>query len=297
MRHLAQLADTLPTHWRLDAVRRGAAARTRPGIAFADVGKAIVRYRRQGSGPSLVFACDPPVPLELYDELIDALAGSFTVTVFEIPGFGASLPRVGFRYSMRGASTAVIRFLLQLGNGPHHLALPCVLGYLTTVIAREEPALVRNLVLIQTPDWDGGQQWLESRDPKHLLRRPLVGQLALAAVRRKRIRDWYRMALADSAQIDRYTTATLTHFDHGGCFCLASGFQDFLSDAQGLVGAVPQRALAVWGEADPSHRKTSKESTRQLAPNASLVRFADAGHFPELEQAQRFAKLVCDFLQ
>lgn len=296
MRHLAQLIDTLPTHWRLKAVQQGAAAHTRPDIAFADIGKAIVRYRQAGSGPSLVFAADPPVPIEMYDELLDALASHFRVTVFEMPGFGASLPRVGFRYSMSQATSGVAAFLKQLGNGPHHLALPCVMGFVTTALARQHPELVNQLVLIQTPDWAGGQHWLHGRDPKGLLRTPLVGQLALAAVRQQRIRGWYRMALADQSQLDRYTETTLQHFHHGGCFCLASAFQDFLSDAQGLVGPVPQRALAIWGGADPSHRDTVREATLQLAPNAELVRFDSAGHFPELEQPQRFARLVCEFL-
>ncbi|HEX4872362.1 MAG TPA: alpha/beta hydrolase [Nevskiaceae bacterium] len=296
MRALAQLIDTVPTHWRLAAVQRGPAARSRPDLRFFDAGRALIRYRQAGQGPSLVLGADPPVPLELYDELIERLASRFRVTVFEIPGFGGSLPRVSFRYSMSAARDVIGQFLDGLGGGPHHLALPCVLGYVSIALIHQRPQRIGDLILIQTPDWAGGQRWVEGRDPRHLLRRPVLGQLALAAVRRQRVGDWYRAALADPGQVERYRQATLDHFDHGACFCLASGFQDFLHDHQGLVQPVQRRTLAVWGEADRSHRQTDRQSTLALAPKAELVRFADAGHFPELEQPQRFADLVERFL-
>ena len=64
----------------------------------------------------------------------------------------------------------------------------------------EQPDRVRALVLPQTPDWDGAQRWLDGRDPKGLLRRPIYGQLALAALRRRRTERWYATALGDRTQ-------------------------------------------------------------------------------------------------
>ena len=281
---LAQLIDTVPTHLRLNRVARGEASATRSDIGFVDVGDAIVRFRRAGSnGPSLVLATDPPVPLELYDQLIALLASDFRVTVFEIPGFGCSLPRVGFRFSLPRAAASVTRFLEQLPAAPHVLAMPCVSGYVAVAIANARPELVSRLILAQTPSWADGQSWLRGRDRHGLLRRPVIGQLALAALRRKRARAWYQAALGTPSLLDAFTAATLHNFDQGGCFCLASGFQDFLRDHHGLLKPVKQQALILWGRADASHRHSEPKGAASFAPNAQLACLDGVGHFPELE--------------
>jgi pimeloyl-ACP methyl ester carboxylesterase len=294
---LAQLIDTLPTHWRLHRTKNGAALKTRPDIRFIDFGNSIIRMRQAGiRGVSIVFAADPPVPLELYDDLILELSDRYRITVLEMPGFGCSLPRIGYRFSMNVAIALITKMLEQLPAGPHVLALPCVIGFVAIHIARSRPDLVSKLVLLQTPNWQGAQQWLQGRDPKGFLQTPIVGQLVLAAMRRKRVRQWYASALADKSKIDYFAQATLQSFDHGACFCLASGFQDFLHyDAKNIAPAT-QNALIVWGGSDPSHKLTDITSSHQLAPNHQSVVLAGVGHFPELEATQQFVKLLDAFL-
>jgi len=63
-----------------------------------------------------VFAADPPVPIELYDELIADFADRYRVTVFELPGFGCSLSRIAFRFSMSHAIDNVIGVLESLAT-------------------------------------------------------------------------------------------------------------------------------------------------------------------------------------
>lgn len=303
MRHLAQLIDTVPTHLRLARVQRGRAASTRGDIGFLDIGNAIVRFRQRGHGASLVFATDPPVPLESYDTLIDALAERFRVTVFEMPGFGCSLPRVGFRFSLPCATAALERFLERLGGGPHHVVLPCVLGYPGIALARgPQRRLLASLVFSQTPHWEDAQTWLHGRDPQGLLRRPGIGQLGLALLRRRRVQGWYRTALGDPALgdpslVEPLTALTLEGFDHGACFCLASAFQDCLANHHGLLGPVDLPVLAVWGRRDPSHARSEPAGIRAYAPDAQFVQFDDAGHFPELEHSTRFVDLLDKFLR
>ncbi len=296
LQRLIQLVDTIPTHMRSGRVMRGPAARTRSDIRFVRLDRAMVRCRQLGDGRSLVFATDPPVPLECYDAVFDALAPRFRVTVFEMPGFGASLPRAGMRLSMRDAIGLVARFLEQLGSGPHSLVMPCVLGLVGLGLARQHPRLIGQLVLSQTADWAGTQRWLAKRDPNGVLRRPVLGQLALAALRRKRIDAWYRTAVADAAMVQPLVKATLENFDHGGCFCLASGFQDCLSNHQNQLAPVPHDTLLIWGDADPSHRGTGFAATQALAPNAELVCVEGAGHFPELERPEAFVGHLGRFL-
>ena len=295
---IAQAFDTVPTHWRLARTQAGPAARSRADMRFIDLGNTLIRLRQAGTrGPSLVIATDPPVPLELYDGLIASLANRYRVTAFELPGFGCSLPRVGFQLSMRSAVHAVTQLLRQLPHGPHVLALPCVTGFIALAIARAEPSLVGRLVLMQTPSWADAQLWLAGRDPNRILQRPIVGQLALAAMRNKRIRQWYRMALADQGRVDEFSDATLQNFADGGCVCLASAYQDFLQDHQGLLGPVAQDTLLVWGNADPSHRTTDFYATQALTPNNCALQLDGAGHFPELEASAAFVSALDSFLR
>lgn len=295
---LAALLDTLPSHLRLRRVRSGPAARSRARLRFLDLDDCVVRLRQSGGdGPSVVLAADPPVPLEQYDALLDALGDGLRCTVFEVPGFGASLARIGFRFSMQAAVRAVVRVLEQVPGAPHVLAMPCVTGFVALAVAAQRPDLVRALVLPQTPDWAGAQSWLEGRDPRHLLRRPLLGQLALHALRRRRVAGWYAAALGARADRMPWVEATLRHFDDGAAFPLASAFQDFLADHQGLLQPVALPTLLPWGDADPSHRRTDFARTTLLAPAARMVRFEGCGHFPELEDPLRFAATLRGFLQ
>ncbi|MFN9731086.1 MAG: alpha/beta fold hydrolase [Pseudomonadota bacterium] len=294
---LAPLIDTLPSHLRLRKVLTGPASRSRARLRYLDLGDCVVRLRGGGGeGLSLVLAADPPVPLERYDDLIATLGNGYRTTVFEMPGFGASLARIGFRFSMASAVAAVARLLEQLPGAPHVLVMPCVTGFVALALAAQRPDLVRALVLPQMPDWAGAQAWLEGRDPRRVLRRPLLGQLLLHALRRHRVGAWYATALGPGAERAPWVEATLRHFDEGGAFPLASAFQDFLADSQGLLQPVALPTLLPWGDADPSHRRTDFARAALLAPQARLARFDGCGHFPELEDSHRFAAALRGFL-
>jgi pimeloyl-ACP methyl ester carboxylesterase len=153
------------------------------------------------------------------------------------------------------------------------------------------------LVLPQTPDWAGAQRWLQNRDPQQRLRTPVLGQIALALMRRRRAQDWYASALADPSLAPEFARVTVAHFDQGGCFGLASAFQDFLHDHQGSLAPVPQRTLIIAGGADRSHRGTDFAATRELVPNSQLLHMPAVGHFPELEDSAQFVSALHQFLR
>jgi pimeloyl-ACP methyl ester carboxylesterase len=44
----------------------------------------------------------------------------------------------------------------------------------------------------------------------------------------------------------------------------------------------------LWGERDRTHRKTDPESLRSLVPHARIVRLAESGHCPHLEEPDAF---------
>ena len=283
--------DTLLPPGQRGRVLRGPRASTRGDIRFMDLGRCNIRYRVCGEGSrTLVLAADPPVVLELYDELIACLSPHFRIVVFEPPAFGFSLPKPGLRFEFEALTDVMREFLEGLGLGPYILAFPCVPAYSAIWLAGRRPDLVSGLVVMQAPDWHEELGWKRRRDPKGLLGRPYLGQAALRVLRRRRAGNWYKLALGRADLLAPFTRETEEAFDHGACFSLASAFQRFLVEDEPDFGTVRQPALVVWGCADSSHAETAKDSIGRYLPQARMVKLPKAGHFPELEDPQRFTE-------
>ena len=290
---IATWIDTVVPSIRSSSITQSAVFNSRPGIAHMRLPEALVRYRVAGSGPqTLVMATDPPIVIEHYDELLRHLEGNFRVIVFEMPGFGFSFPRSKFRFDFIRLNDLVARFLQQLGLGPYLLAFPCVTAYCAIDIAARFPDLVRGVVLMQAPSWSQELAWKRGRDKRGLLSTPIVGQLALQLLKRQRAPQWLAAAVGKQEALPRFIETTDHALAHGACFCLASAFQRYLTDAAPPLAEMKQPSLIVWGEADRSHQHTDKSSTRLYSQAARDLRFPDAGHFPELEEPARFSREV-----
>lgn len=290
---LATWVDTIGPRLRLRSVLASDRFHSRPDIQHVRFPECIIRYRVAGSGPrTVVLATDPPVALEQYDALMALLQPDVRVVVLELPGFGFSLPLAGFRFDFTALNDVVARFLAQLDVGPCILAFPCVAAYGAIDIAARYPHLVSHVALIQAPSWTEQVKWKHGRDKRGVLSRPLVGQVVLQALKRQRAPRWFDAAVGNREQLPDFIATTDHALRGGACFCLASAFQRYLTDAPPRLEAVRQPSLIIWGEADRSHRRTDKTSSRIHCPNAAEVFLPHAGHFPELEQPESFAEAM-----
>jgi pimeloyl-ACP methyl ester carboxylesterase len=290
---VATWIDTVMPNIRSRSIAQSSEFNSRPGIANLQLPDTLIRYRMVGDGPqTLVQAADPPVVIEQYDELIQCLEEDFRVIVFEIPGFGFSLPRSGFRFDFAKVNDLVAEFLRRLAVGPYLLAFPCVSAYGAIDIAARFPSLVSGVTLVQAPSWSEQVKWKHGRDRQGILSKPVIGQLALQALKRKRAPQWFNAAVGNREKLSEFVETTDTAFAHGACFSLASAFQRYLTDKEQSLAIVNQPSLVIWGEADRTHRQTDKSSTRVYCPHAKEVRFAGAGHFPELEEPEMFAREI-----
>jgi pimeloyl-ACP methyl ester carboxylesterase len=295
-RSLARAAarlDSLDSPLRERTARARVAAR--PELVQIDIGDAVVRCRIEGAGPTLVFCVDPPVVVEQYDRLVHALSNDFRVIVFEPPGFGFSVARPGFDPSFAGMTHATARLLRALGHAPYTLVFPCVSAFTALDVAHRYPGLVERLVLTQAPSWDEELKWKARRDPKGLLATPVVGQMAMRLLARRRAPAWFDAAVGDRARTPELKATTDRALRHGAQFGLATAFQSYL-----VPGVAPPPAtrptLVVWGEADRSHARTDRSSSRSLADDLTVVTAPEVGHFPELERPEWFAGLLRSFV-
>ena len=294
IRHaIANWIDTAGPSLRARSIIKSAAFKSREGIGYCQFPETLVRYRVVGNGPqTLVLAVDAPVVIEQYDKLIEFLRNDFRIVVFETPGSGFSLPGTRYRFDFLAANDLVARFLQQLDFGPYILAFPCVSAYGAIDIANRFPALVAGVVVMQAPSWSEAVKWKHGRDRTGVLGRPIIGQLLLQFLKRKRAPQWFDAAVGKRDMLPEFVKTTDHAFAHGACFCLASAFQHYLTDATQALAVVKQPALIIWGEADASHRHTDKASTKHYFPDARDLRFPDAGHFPELEEPEMFSREV-----
>ncbi len=265
---------------------------------FMQLASTSIRYSISGSGSTCIaISADPPVPLEACSELIEKLSKNHTVVAFEAPGFGFSHPaRLNSRHDFNTATRNVMDFLVKVDRGPYVLALPCILGFSALRIAHENEALVSQVVLIQTPSWPEALNWRNGRDPRKILQTPVLGQLALLALGRKRVERWFADVITDSHKAATLTEAARESFDKGACFSLASCFQTYMRKDPKL-SRIRQPCLIVWGNEDASHCRTDKSSSRSFCENFHECILNGVGHSPELEDPDRFVHELNSFLK
>jgi pimeloyl-ACP methyl ester carboxylesterase len=290
--------DTLIARRGMDALARSPRALTRPGMRYVQADGALIRLRLAGAGaPTIVFAPDPPNLIEHYDALMERLAPRVRVLCFELPAFGLSFPDARFDFSLDRQAATLEQLLRDLALGPYVSAISCAAGLVALRLAARAPDLIERIVVIQTPSLAEEIKWAQRVDSNGLLARPFVGQALMAAAKRRVARGWYRAAIPDRATAARFDAVAQEGFDRGARYCLASGFQALRRGPAPEQAALRQPALVLWGNADRTHRKTDKRSLDGVLPDARHVAFEEAGHFPELEQPERFASELFDFLE
>lgn len=294
---LATLIDTIgPTLFRRSSIKHGLSNQSLNTQLFR--GKhSFIRYRIVGhTGPTLVICPDPPVMIEHYNKLIERLTMSgYQVIIFEMPGFGYSLPKLGFNFRLEPLTFDIVSLLIRLDLGPYFLMFPCVPGFVAVHIADRFPNLIAGLVLVQLPNQQQAYAWRDLLDPKGILQTPIIGQVALQTLKKRRIKDWYRAALGNKDMIEGFTETTTCELNHGACFCLASGFQRLLKDLPNWQ-PIDKPTLIIWGGIDKTHRQTEMSSTKGLVVEATYIEMAGAGHFPDLEESEKVIELLNEFI-
>lgn len=292
---LAAYMDTWGAKARIEAFRNGWPSNSRPDIKFHDTGLTQYRYREGGKGPTIVFAADPPVTLEMYDALIAKFSARFRVIVVEMPAMGFSAARPAYGFSFRQSADDVARFLEAVAGKGAILAFSCAAGMAAVDIAARRPELVSKLALIQTTDWDGFQAWRAARDPKKVLSKPFIGQLAMRKLGPERSPAWFKLATGNSAMIEPFCQCAAETLSRGAGWNLASAYQRYLRPGPSQMGRAKQPMLVIWGKADKSHGPDAARRAKNLGDSVRVVELDHVGHFGDLEDVEAAFKLICDF--
>jgi pimeloyl-ACP methyl ester carboxylesterase len=264
-------------------------------MRFVGLPSATLRVRTGGTdGPAVVSLPDAPNVIEHHDPLFELLEDWARPVCAELPGTGFSVPARGFRFTLDDAATAVTELLEEIDAGPYVLSFSCGSAYIALRVAASRPELVSALALVQAPSWPQELEWARRLDRRGTLRMPVLGQLTMLATNRSVARGWYAASLPKDASEEerrRFLEPSIDALDNGGQFCLASMFQGMLHREEHFQ-PVDQPTLAVWGGADRTHRRSDGRSIAEHAPQARWIEFPESGHFPDLEEPERFSEAL-----
>lgn len=290
----AQQLDALLLAGGVRAWRRTAVGR--PGMRWIETHAGCIRVLDTGGpGPCVLMTPDGPNVIEHYEELLELLSPRLRVVCFDMPGFGFSAAVSTYDHSLQSGAAAVLEVMDQLGIQKATLAFSCANGFYAMRFAQIAPGRVHALLLSQTPSVIAMHAWAERAVPS-ILRWPLVGQLIGRMMRQKLADAWYGIALPRTTDGTAFRKAGRQALRCGGCFSLAGVVQGLMREPVDATRGLQSGITVLWGMKDHSHRHTAPHAMNTDAPLARVVKFEDCGHFPDLEDPQRFAKMLFEIV-
>ncbi len=260
-----------------------------------------VHYVRAGRGPAVLLIHGLGSSWLTWRENIQPLArAGYTVIAFDLPGHGDSDSARGLDYHPAGGADLVNDFLQALDIPRAHLVGNSAGGLIAGLVALDRPQIVDRLVLVAA----GGL----GREVSLLLRLvslPLAGELV------------YRLGLINKydipknifyrppAFLDRLWPEMRRSND------LPSARQAALRGIRSSINLFGQRGdrriltrledlkaplMTIWGEQDRIIPVSHAGAVRRRLPKSLVHTFPDCGHWPQMEQAERFNNLLIPFL-
>jgi pimeloyl-ACP methyl ester carboxylesterase len=209
---------------------------------------------------------------------LDAVGG----VALDLPGFGRSGRPAEFNYSIDGIGQLVERFVDQVRLDQVTLVLHAW-GGAALSFARRRPERVRRLIVINAIPlfdsyrWHGVARWW---------RRPVIGETMMLTTGRKLLSA--RLQAANPTLPAEFVAGLTSHFDGGSKRAILdlyrSADRSELGSASQWLSELTMPALVLWGDRDPYAGPEFADAYAAALPNADLVHFPQAGHWPWIEE-------------
>jgi pimeloyl-ACP methyl ester carboxylesterase len=263
-----------------------------------------VAYRSAGSGPAIVLIHGITSNSLTWDAVAPSLARNHTVIAPDLLGHGESAKPRG-DYSLGAYASGVRDLLISLGHESATVVGHSLGGGVAMQMAYQFPERCERLVLVGS----GGL----GREVSGLLRAatlpgsewvlPLLASAGLLDAGRAFGRLLNRLGLSLRTDVQEMASghASLADPDARAAFVHTlrtivdpGGQRVNASDRLYLAQEVP--TLIVWGERDPIIPVAHGRAAHELIPNSRLEVFANAGHYPHVDESARFGRVLEDFI-
>lgn len=250
-----------------------------------------VRPPRHGKSPrhTIVLSHAIGTDLTMWDSLANVLAADCTVIAFDHRGHGSSEKRDGL-YSMADLADDAASLLRELDTGPVIWVGLSMGGMVGQELALRHPTLVRALVLANTTSAypDAARHAWQERIAT--VREQGIEAIADAVMARY-FHDGFRAEQpATVARFRRRLTST-DPLGYIGC-CNAVGTVDTTS----RLHQINAPTLVIAGELDQGTPPAMSQTLTEAIAGARMVVINDASHVSVIEQPQRFAGIVTEFI-
>src|SRR3954454_11636566 len=286
----------------------GAEARRLPPEAFALKEMTLhghrVAYRSAGSGPAIVLVHGITSTSATWERVMPYLATRFTVIAPDLLGHGQSAKPRG-DYSLGAYASGVRDLMVTLGHESATYVGHSLGGGVVMQLAYQFPERCERLVLVDS----GGL----GRDLNLLLRAatlplselvlPLLASARLLDAGRSVGRFFGRLGLRAGTDVAELARGHASLADPEARAAFVHTLRTIVDPLGQRVNASDRLYLAenipfmlVWGERDPIIPVEHGRAAHELVRSSRLEVFEGAGHFPHVDDPQRFLDALLDFI-
>jgi pimeloyl-ACP methyl ester carboxylesterase len=238
------------------------------------VDEGLVHYEVLGRGRPLIFLHGWLGSWRYWMPTMDNLSDRFRTYAFDMWGFGDS-DRNPQRYDLESYVVQLDRFMEELGVTKASLVGHSMGAAVSLMFAERYPDRVDRIMAVSAPLASGSiSKRLISSGGNALLDRMLG-----------------RRAVVDYQEVEQEATKT----DPNAILSTARALDRLnLLDALDNLDTTP--LLLVYGHKDSFITPLSNDDLREINGNVRPIGLADSGHFPMLDEASKFQRLLRDFL-
>jgi pimeloyl-ACP methyl ester carboxylesterase len=240
---------------------------------------------REGRGPRLLLLHGIGSSATAWSKQMERLGGDYTCLAPDLPGYGESPD------STRPGLDGIVAQVADVLDGqPAHVLGVSFSALTALALARIEPDLVTSLILADATlgrahlPLEERERWLRNRES-------LAKDLATRSVERAGEIAGRHATPAVVEEIALH----MRRARPSGYMTVAKTIAE--TDARPWLRQIAQRTLLLCGEDDRVTGVDVSQILLDQLPNARLVLVAGAGHAPHIEQAERFAEAVREFLR
>jgi pimeloyl-ACP methyl ester carboxylesterase len=263
-----------------------------------------VAYRHAGDGPVIVLIHGITSDSSTWRRVMPYLARRFTVIAPDLIGHGASDKPKG-DYSLGAHASAVRDLLVALGHDRASFVGHSLGGGIAMQLSYQFPERCERLALVDS----GGL----GREVSMLLRAATLpgSELVLPLLAASRMLDAGRLAggllrrlgLRAGTDIEEIARGHATLGDREALAAFVQTLRSVVEPGGQRVNAANRLYLAeqiplllIWGQHDSLIPVAHAHETHELLPASQLEVFSDSGHFPQLDQPERFIDVLAAFI-
>jgi pimeloyl-ACP methyl ester carboxylesterase len=264
-----------------------------------------VAYRCAGEGPAIVLVHGITSTSATWERVMPYLATQYTVIAPDLIGHGRSAKPRG-DYSLGAYASGVRDLMVALGQESATFVGHSLGGGVVMQLAYQFPERCERLVLVDS----GGL----GKEVNLLLRAatlplsevvlPLLASTRLLDAGRSVGRFLGRFGLHAGTDIAELARGHASLEDPGARAAFVHTLRTIVDPMGQRVSATDRLYLAenipfllVWGAGDPIIPVEHGLAAHELVPSSRLELFEEAGHFPHLDEPQRFLDVLLEFIE